>query len=252
MRSESFRRDGTSEFAVAMVPPEQDEEEAEEHAAEVGKVCHARLDAIDTGKEFESTVADDQPLGFEWHRWNEEEDLGIGEHHAERQQDAEHRTRGTDGNQLVQNVHDAVNFQELGMGHVQYLLTEDVVGGKLSDEVVQFIAPGQLLNETGADARDEIVEQETLFAPNHLQQSSEHVEREHVVEEVRQVAVHEHVSDQLPPVELLGVEIMQPEHVAERDAATFQQAVGQQQDDVDDDEVEGDIGSGSTREICHS
>ena len=92
MRSESFRHDGRSEFAVAMVLPEQDEEEAEEHAAEVGKVCHTRLDAIDTGKEFERTVADDEPLGFEWHGWNEEEDLGVGEHHAERQQNAEHRT----------------------------------------------------------------------------------------------------------------------------------------------------------------
>ena len=44
---------------------------------------------------------------------------------------------------------------------------------------------------------------------------------------------------------------MQAEHIAERDAATFQQAVGQQHDDVDDDEVKGDIGSGSTCEICH-
>ena len=92
MRSESFRHDGTSEFAVAMVLPEQDEEEAEEHTAEVGKVRHTRLDAIDTSKEFESTVADDQPLGFERHRGNEKEDLGVGEHHAERQQDAEDGT----------------------------------------------------------------------------------------------------------------------------------------------------------------
>ena len=47
-----------------MFAPEEDEEDAEEHAAEVGEVCHTLLRAGDTVKEFKRPVQDNEPFGL--------------------------------------------------------------------------------------------------------------------------------------------------------------------------------------------
>ena len=57
---------------------------------------------------------------------------------------------------------------------------------------------------------DKIVNQETLAAPVVLYCRAEHPQGEHVEEKVAEVAVHEHISDQLPRVVRTCGEKMQP------------------------------------------
>ncbi len=66
--------------------PVHDQQEAEEHAAEVGKVRHARLRARYSKEEFEHPVAEDKPLGFHRYRGENQHDDLIRKDHAEGQQ----------------------------------------------------------------------------------------------------------------------------------------------------------------------
>ena len=73
--------------------PVQDEEDAENHAAHMGKMRHAVGGASYAGEQFHHAVNQHTPFGLDG---NEEiqEDGRVGKAHAECQQDAEHRSRG--------------------------------------------------------------------------------------------------------------------------------------------------------------
>ena len=231
--------------------PQHDEDEAKEHAAQVGEVGNAGLVTIDSGKEFEDTIADDQPLGFQRHRREEKENLRIGEHHAKGQQDAKHRTRGTHRDEVVDEVHGTLYLIEVSMRHLLDGGGKSRIDGKACHKVIQIIVPSQLLDDAGTDARHQIIDNKTLFAPNHFEQSAKHIEGEHIVEQMDNVAVHEHIGDHLPPLKFLRPDVVQSESVAEVDATALHEGFSRQDDGVDDDEMKGDIGDRSAREICH-
>ena len=54
------------------------------------------------------------------------------------------------------------------------------------------------LHQTSAQTAEQIIYQEALRTPNILQGITKHPESEHVEEQVRKIAMHEHVGQRLP------------------------------------------------------
>lgn len=227
------------EVDATVMSPEHDEDEAEEHATEVRKVGDARSCACYAAGEFEQAIANDQPLGFERDGWDEEHDARIGEHHAEGQQDAEDAARCTDCNELIDRKMSATNdgyaaFDKLAIGEAG-ILKLDLVKHAADDAET----PCCLLHDGGTDTTHEIVDQEAVLAPYLLEKAAEHVEREHVVEQMDESVVHEHVGDALPRMEEVGIVVMKTKPTVEVDALSLEYGRGKQHQHVDDDKMRG-------------
>ena len=187
-----------------MFTPVEDKQEADEHAAKVGKMGHAVVRAEDTLEELDGNHADDEPLGLDRHE-EVEIDVFVGEHHAEGQQQGVDGSRGTYG--------------EVNAGYQQ-------------------------MQQSGTDAADKVVEEETAHTPITLQYGSEHPKGEHVEEEMVERTVHEHVGQRLPDVEAVDVGVdlgrfdaPKSHDVVEVDALCAQHVVGGVAEYVDDKQM---------------
>lgn len=128
-----------------------------------------------------------------------------------------------------------------------------IVGSHFSYNLSHIVAPSQLLYDGSADACDEVVDDKTLLSPDLLHESSEHEDREHIVEEMPEVIMHEHVGEVLPPMVVGCLEIVESEEVLQADAsAALQYLMSQQQQGVDDDDVYRNGGRYATSEIVHN
>jgi len=133
-----------------MDPPVEDQQETEQHAAQMGEVGHPRGGPGDSGPEFDGAEQDDEPLGLENHRWKQQHQPLVGEGHAKGQQDTEDATGGPDGRVGLATV----------AGHQQ-------------------------LHQAGADDTDEIVEGEGPGPPDRLHRRTEEPEGVHVQQQVQ-------------------------------------------------------------------
>ena len=93
------------------------------------------------------------------------------------------------------------------------------------------------LTQRRAYARDEVVGQEPPSSPIVLQRITEHPQGEHIEEKVREIAVHEHIGDELPEMEIGGRDIVQAQPTCEVDAPPREREVGQIEKHVDDEQV---------------
>ena len=77
-----------------MFAPVEYEQEADEHATEVGEVGDTVITAEDTFEELDGNHADDEPLGLDGHE-KVKVDVFVGPQHAESQQEGIDGSRGT-------------------------------------------------------------------------------------------------------------------------------------------------------------
>ena len=231
--------DHKSECHTFVVPPDHDEDEPEEHAAEMGEVSYIIASRVGyAAEELEDAISDYEPFGFEWHWGEEQEDGGVREQHAESQQDAENRA-GCAYSYVLVDVSFAI-VEQLGVGHGANLVGRCSRIGhheRTGHGIVHTPAPGQLLNDGSTHAAYEIIDEEALRSPHLFEQPSEHIEREHVTEEVSKVGVHEHVCERLPDVVIRRIVIVEAEELGEVDALVAKYACGEEHHHVDDDEM---------------
>ena len=95
----------------------------------------------------------------------------------------------------------------------------------------------QQLYEAGAHAAGKIIEEELLGAPHVLDNATEHPQREHVEQYVREVGVHEHVGEQLVKAEIGRKEEVQAEQIVEVDALACEHPGGEEHQDVDNQQI---------------
>ena len=98
------------------------------------------------------------------------------------------------------------------------------------------------LNDAGPDAADKVVGEKTLGPPHLFQDSPEHPHGKQVEEDVQEVGVHEHVSDELGHVEIVGKDKVQSQILGQVDAETFCHDSSQEKNDVNDEKVLGNSG----------
>ncbi len=180
-----------------MLAPPEDEEEANEHATEVGEVGHAVEGVEDTLENLDGNHADDEPLDFDRHE-EIEVDVFVREGHAESQQDAVDRTGGTDGDMQAWHQH---------------------------------------IEQPCANTADKIVEEEPTGTPEVLHGSTEHPEVEHIEEDVAEVGMHKHIGEGLPGLELVGRETEECQILGQIDTTRLQHVVGSEDEDVDDEQM---------------
>lgn len=194
-----------------------------------GGVAHAK-------EQFQKSVADDGIFCLDGNRNEHEEQFRVGEQHAERQQDAENGSRGSDHGDIDFQIDDALEnlpsrrdvffrsrvvdpgvdgFPYPSGGSAQ--LRQGEVGeegrvggchepGVLLIHFFRFEPSHEAVQYACADAAHEVEYQEPLRAPHGFQDAPEHEEGEHVEEDVgefdvavwRYRGVHEHVGDILP------------------------------------------------------
>ena len=69
----------------------------------------------------------------------------------------------------------------------------------------------QVMNHGRTDASNQVVAKETPLSPCVFDRCAEHPEGEHIEEQVAEITMHEHISDNLPDMEVGGGKIMQAE-----------------------------------------
>ena len=79
-----------------MFAPVEDENQTENHSAEVCEVGYTAVGVENALEEFDGGKDDDEPFCFDGNE-EVEVDLLVGEHHAEGQEDSVDRTGGTHG-----------------------------------------------------------------------------------------------------------------------------------------------------------
>lgn len=205
---------------VAMTPPEY-EQPAENHASQVRKmryiVARKRREACE---EFDQSVQNNKYARTYRHGDKQNEHTHVGEEPCESKKDTEDGSRGTDGDYAVGEL----------AGDVE------VVGTECG---LELDSPNRLLNECGTDARNQVVYQETAAAPPLLDSGREHKNREHIAEDMREIGVHEDVSQRLPDAELRGGDIVQAENLREVDAVASEDSIRKPAQERDDKQVAG-------------
>lgn len=94
-------------FAVdgAFLFPVKDHEEAEQHSAEMGEVGHVVAGIhSDAFKQFDGTVSDDHPFGFDAHGDEHNVDEAVGEQHTESEEDTVDTTGCSDSGLIEEDV----------------------------------------------------------------------------------------------------------------------------------------------------
>lgn len=152
---------GQSESGEGVFAPIEDEQQAEEHATEVGEMGYA-VGGKDALEEFDGGVADDEPFGFDGHE-EVEIDALVGEHHAEGQQDAVDGSGGPhgdapSGDQEVAQAgayaaHEIVDKEAAGPPEV----FEDIAEHPEGKHVEEDVAPAGVYEHVG----EELPEAET-------------------------------------------------------------------------------------------
>ena len=206
----------------AALAPRQDHQPADEHTAQVGEMRDAGGEARHTGEELDGGEDRDHPLGAECHGREEQGHPGLGEEHRVAHQ---HAVDGT-GGAHCRGVLDHGDVLERG-GVAQR--SPFHVGLHL--QVFHAEVQGH-----GPQAADKVEEQELLAPDDAFDHAAEDQQRVHVEEDVPEPAVHEHVRDHLPPVEIRGGGVEQGEGP---DHEVLVEEGGQEHDHVDDDQVLG-------------
>ena len=185
--------------------PVEHHDDAGKHAAQVsimGNVVHG---AIDTEEQLDQAVTDHHPLGLDGERERDDEHGHIGEQHTEGQQQAKHSARSADRDHVIIEL----AHREVGLSGIDH--PNNVIGRqscRVTHVTEQHILPRelpyQLLNQGGADAARDVVEQIALGAQHAFKQTAEHPQRKHVEEDVGEPTrvVHEHIGEKLGYVEL--------------------------------------------------
>jgi ribonuclease Z len=189
--------------------PEDEQGVSGSHAAEVREVRDALAGARDAKVQLEHAVQRDEYPGRHRDRREQQHDPALRIGHAEREQQPEHAAGGAYGRQWRQ-VHVAGDHQ---------------------------------LRDRGADHADEVILQEVRRPEQPLDLAAEHVQREHVEQQVRQAAVHESVGEQLPDLERRCVRELRRSSGPQRER-TDQQVPGEELQAehryVDDQQCPGD------------
>lgn len=149
-----------------MFAPIEDEEQAEEHATEMGEMGNAIHRLEHPFEKFDGGIDDDEPFGLDRHK-EVEVDAFIGKGHTESKQDAIDGTRSTYGEIHSRQKH---------------------------------------IEQTRPDATHKIVDEETTSAPKVFEHISKHPQGKHIEKDVAKTAMHEHVGNELPRVELAAGE----------------------------------------------
>ena len=192
---------------VGMPVPVAYHEESEYHAAEVCDMGNAVACGTDGREQLDGGIADDEPLGLDGNGQGEDEDALFGENHAEGQQDGIDGTRGPYGGPLAEHGGTVVRYgRDLG---------EAEVGNLLRGHHIKLHELCQLLEQAGSDTAGDIVEEELARSPHVLHHAAEHPQGEHVEEEVCQVAVHEHIGEQLVEVEVARKDEVEAKNVVQ-------------------------------------
>lgn len=202
---------------AAVLAPVSDQQESENHAAQMREVGYAVGRSSDSRQKFDGSVNDYEPFGFD-----REEEIQIyrdvGEAHSESQQYSEYGPGGSDGYDLV----DIVLYGERGV----FLQ----VG-------INFPSDDSGLDQSRTYSGDQIIGQEPLAAPEVFESVTEHPEGEHVEEKVRKIAVHEHIGQELPRIEIFRTEVVQAEPTAQVDAPGGQADVYKEKQDIEDQQI---------------
>ena len=195
--------------------PVREHEPAADEAAEVREVGDALLRAGDAEEQLERRVDQHEHPRLDRERHQQEEHAVVREVDRVGEQEAEHAAR---------RAHGGIDLARERHHH-------------------------ELRDRGGHDA-DEVVRGVAARADHLLQRASEHVQREHVEEEVREPAVQEAVGDDLPELEAhlpagrrRGAERPQGEGHEERGLLRLQQV----DRDVGDDQCQGDGRHGCLR-----
>ena len=162
---------GRSEAREGVLAPVEDEQQTEKHAAKMREVGYA-VGKKETFEQLDSSIANDEPFGFDGHEEIEVDAL-FGEKHSEGQQDA------VDGSRSAHGKAPAGNEQ---------------------------------VAKSCANAADEVVDQEAARAPIVFQYIAEHPKGEHIKNYVAPVGVHEHVGKELPDAETAGGHGVEGQH----------------------------------------
>ena len=85
-----------------MFSPIADEEESEDHAAEMGQMGHVAAGHGEGREKLDGNGAEHHPLGFDGNGDGDDEHLLVGKHHPEGQQQGIDAARGTHGGQSVE------------------------------------------------------------------------------------------------------------------------------------------------------
>lgn len=188
---------GGSEAREGVLAPVEYEQQTEKHAAKMREVGYA-VGKKETFEQLDSSIANDEPFGFDGHKEIEVDAL-FGEKHSEGQQDA------VDGSRSAHGKAPAGNEQ---------------------------------VAKPCANAADEVVDQEAARAPIVFQYIAEHPKSEHIENYVAPVGVHEHVGEELPDAETAGGHGVEGQHGGDIvEAVAFQHHGGKENDEVDDEQV---------------
>lgn len=233
---------------ISRSSPEEDEYESYKHATEVSEMADAIVGTHDTGNELNGSIADDKPFGFDGHK-EIEVDAFVGEHHTKSQQDSVYGARGTyrwhTDDSIVVDLHDGLGglIAEIARGtatpcvgdagnpfgsddvfEVFVVELQQSVGRGIGSVCVDGIESDgrgdpheESMHQTGTDSAQQVIDNETFGAPEILKNISEHPQCEHVEENMLEVAMHEHIGDVLPRVEVVAAYIVEGKPLVEVD-----------------------------------
>ena len=163
---------------------------------------------------FDREISDNKPLGFDRNRNKEYVHRNIREKKSERQKDAVDRTRGS----YHRSIDEGVEHRAVGVGVViaplQYAIALlhhllNHIPGQQSFEIMDIYRKNSHLHQCCKYAAGHIIEEETRRSHCHLYRFAEDEQREHVEEQVHEIAVQEHVGEQLEWLERRRRKIIQ-------------------------------------------
>ena len=137
-------------IATGLFAPVENQEQAEEHTAQVREVSHA-VGSTQSLDQFDERIEEHKPLGLDREGDRDDEEFFVRINHTERKQDAVHRTRCT-------------NRHGLRMNQAKQL--------------------SQLLHESSTQSTYYIIKEKFLASPRLLHDTSKHPESEHVEKDV--------------------------------------------------------------------
>jgi len=158
--------------AYSHLAPVTQQEESEEHSAQMGAMGHSVASLGEGRGEFDDGISHHKILRTYGHGQREYEHTLVG------QQITEGKKYAVDGSRCTHYAH----------------IIDDARQHRLY-ELCHFLC------ESGSESAGEIVDDEVSLTQHLLQDVAEHPECEHVEEKVLPTAVHEHVGERLPEVE---------------------------------------------------
>ena len=189
-----------------MLPPQYDDD-ACDHATQVGIMCHMVHSSRQAKEELKQAVSQHDPLGLEGERERDDVHAHIGEYHGKGQQQAENCTRSAYSDQgVIASLHGDY-LTGRGIPHIPF------AGLDALPDAVPRELPNQFLDQSRSKATCDIIEQVSLGAHHPFQQTAEHEQGEHVAEQVQKtgIVMHKHIGEELGRIEIASFPEMQPQ-----------------------------------------